>query len=116
MNPSGHYSSIRASRPWDKPQKKDVESYQHQCDPQDVIDICLSCTIPGGCKPKSKECPLSEYERNRGKRMVGQELDLKVLELVKAGVGVKRIRSELHIGSRKLNAAKERLREKGEIE
>ena len=115
---SGDYGSIHATRPWDKPQRQEGEAYDHQCDTPEKINICLNCTIEGGCKPKSRDCKLSRYApiRKKIKPMSEKEIEWEVLRLTKAGWGVYRIRTALHIGNRKVMAVKEKLRSMGEIE
>lgn len=117
MSQSGNFGSIHAMRQWDKLGKQDGSAYDHQCDPQEVIDICLNCPIPDGCRPKTKECPLTGGVGRAMKEFTDREkLDAAVLREVKAGWSDRRIRNTLQIGLYKLRDVKERLRQKGEIE
>lgn len=113
MSHSGNYKFFHAIRPWNAPPKRqEGEAYDHQCDPQEVIDVCLNCPIPDGCRPKSSECPLSGYDYERKKRSPDQngEIESEVLKMLKAGWSDHRIRQTMHIGQYRLKSIKERLK------
>lgn len=115
MSKSEH-TSINAIRPWDKPTKQEGEAYNHVCDTQEVIEVCLNCLIPDGCHPKRRECSLTGGVGKAMKEFAERKkLDAAVLRAVKAGWSDRRIRDTLHIGQYKLDGVKERLNGKGEI-
>lgn len=83
----------------------------HTVDPQEVIDMCLACTVKGDCRPYSDECPVMKREavRKAGVR------DNEILMLINEGLSGRKIRDKLHIGGSTFIAAKKRLREAGKI-
>lgn len=63
-----------------------TDGYDHACDPQEIIDVCLNCPIPDGCYPKRKECPLTGGVGKAMKEFDDREkLEAAVLRALKAG-------------------------------
>lgn len=110
LNP---YSAYHAIRPGHLPEPM---KRVHTCDPQECIDACLECIVPGGCKPTSRKCLLKADMGKRQRRTARTiERDKKILELLNAGWRRGEICEELRIGKTTYREAKNRLKAMGEL-
>lgn len=112
MKQPTHY---HATRQWDKLQKSDCEAYNHQCDSQEMIDLCLNCPIPDRCRPGTRECPLNGGARAMIEAKERERYDDAVLRAFKAGWSVRRMRDTFRTSDKKVLEAKERLIKQGRL-
>lgn len=110
LNPYSAHHAIRPGHLHEPPERV------HTCDPQECIDACLECTVPGGCKPTSRKCILKADTGKKQRRTARmRERDKKIIELLNSGWRRGEICEELRISKTTYQESRNRLKALGEL-